>query len=133
MIVADTNLIAYLLVQGERSALAEQVLEKDPHWIAPILWRSELRQVLLKTVRAGLSATRARELMTHAEDFLYGREFTVPSGDVLNLGFASPCSAYDCEFVALALSKDVPLVTSDRRLRRAFPDVAVDPESFVQG
>ena len=37
----------------------------------------------------------------------------------------SHCSAYDCEFVALALELEVPLVTADRQLLRSFPRIAV--------
>ena len=46
MIVADTNLIAHLLLPGEHTRDSERVYEKDPHWIAPLLWRSEFRNVL---------------------------------------------------------------------------------------
>jgi predicted nucleic acid-binding protein len=56
-----------------------------------------------------------------AEALLAGREFEVDSQRVLELVRDSDCSAYDCEFIALALQLDVKLVTMDARLRRAFP------------
>jgi predicted nucleic acid-binding protein len=40
---------------------------------------------------------------------------------VLTLALESGCSAYDCEFVALAKQLGVKLVTEDAKLRRAFP------------
>ena len=43
---------------------------------------------------------------------------------VLDLVGTSPCSAYDCEFVAAAQQLGVPLVTEDRAILDAFPDRA---------
>jgi len=37
----------------------------------------------------------------------------------------SDCSAYDCEFMALAMKLDTRLVTVDKKLLRAFPKRAV--------
>ena len=44
----------------------------------------------------------------------------VDSATVLALAASSNCSAYDCEFVALADYLDVPLVTADRKLKTRF-------------
>jgi predicted nucleic acid-binding protein len=44
----------------------------------------------------------------------------------------STCTAYDCEFVALAHSQEVQLVTADRQIRREFPEVAISLREFVQ-
>ncbi len=132
MIVVDTNVLAYLLLPGGQQAVAEQVLALDPRWAAPLLLRSEFRNVLSGWVRRGaLTLDRAVTTAVEAEDYVRGREYTVPSRDVLELAGRSGCTAYDCEFVALARQLGVRLVTSDRQLLAAFPGTAVSLESFV--
>ena len=134
MIVADTNLVVYLVVPGEHTEAAESVLAKDSAWAAPILWRSELRNVLATYVRSGrLEVGDAVLMAEHAEALIATREYTVPTRAVLDLAAASGCAAYDCEFVVLARELDVPLVTSDRALLEAFPDATTTPERFVRG
>ncbi len=86
MIVVDANLLAYLVLPGERSGEAEAVLAKDPTWVVPPLWRSELRSVVHKYVlRGDLSVARAITLLEHAADVIDGREGEVDSRDVLEL------------------------------------------------
>jgi predicted nucleic acid-binding protein len=51
MIVVDTNIIGYLYLTSERSRQAEQALRQDPQWAAPLLWRSEFRNVLALYLR----------------------------------------------------------------------------------
>lgn len=132
MIVADTNLVAHLLLPGDGTASAESVFERDPRWAAPLLWRSELRNVLATFTRQGsLAVATAVELMADAERLMEGDEYAVPSDDVLRAAADSGCSAYDCEFAILARDLAVPLVTSDRRLQRAFPEHARSPEAFL--
>ncbi len=46
MIVVDSNVLAYLYLPGEYTAAAEVLLEHDSDWAAPILWRSEFRNIL---------------------------------------------------------------------------------------
>ena len=134
MIVADVNLIAYLLLGGPEQSLAQQVLERDAAWAAPLLWRSEFRNVLAAFMRQrGLSVSDAWRAHGLADHLLAGQEFMVPGDRVLALVAASACSAYDCEYVALAEELAVPLVTADRQLLRAFPDRAISPMDFVAG
>jgi predicted nucleic acid-binding protein len=52
-------------------------------------------------------------------------EHEVDSRLVLELVRDSDCSAYDCEFVALAMALGVKLVTMDAKLLKAFPKYAV--------
>ena len=134
MIVVDTNVIAYLLLPGERSASARAVLRRNAEWASPLLWRSEFRSVLAQYLRsAALDFESATRLMDEAETLLRGGEFQVPSAEVLRLVSTSKCSAYDCEFVALAEDLAVPLVTADSRVLNEFPSVTTSLEEFARG
>ena len=100
MIVVDTNLLAYLFINGEQSALAEKAYAKDPHWSAPMLWRSEFRSVLIKCVRKEVLGLDDAVLMARqAEAVMAGNEYAVGSDDVLRIADSAGCSAYDAEFV----------------------------------
>ncbi len=119
-------MIAYLYLPTEYTPHAEALLERDPEWVSPVLWRSEFRNILAGYMRrTTLTFDTARDLQAEAEDLLAGREYEVDSQRVLELVRDSDCSAYDCEFVALALRLGVRLVTMDRKLLAAFPTLTV--------
>lgn len=131
MIVADTNVIAYLFIPGTYTSLAEKALRKDPAWAAPMLWRSEFRNVLAGYIRRkNMSFDTAVQIVEEAETLLGNHEYAVASFKVLELVERSNCSAYDCEFVALAQDLDVPLLTTDNKLLKSFPTTAL-PLKFV--
>jgi predicted nucleic acid-binding protein len=126
VIVVDTNVLVYLLLPGEHTEQAERILRRDPVWAAPLLWRSEFRNVLAVYMRQGrLSLDHALQLMDNAEILLQGREYAVSSVRVLSLVAGTRCSADDGEFVALAQDLGVSLVTSDARLLAEFPATAI--------
>lgn len=131
MIIADTNLLVYLYLPGEHTEAAERVLHRDARWAAPLLWRSEFRNVLTLYLRRNLLTMEAAvDAFREAETTVQGREYSVETTRVLDLVRQSSCSAYDCEFVALAQELRVPLVTSDTRVLQNFPEIAVAPERF---
>lgn len=67
----------------------------------------------------------ARNLQSEAESLLAGNEHEAHSAQVLELVRDTDCSAYDCEFAALAIRPRVKLVTMDSKLLKAFPKVVV--------
>ena len=126
MIVVDPNVLAYLYLPGEYSTAAEALLEQDSDWAAPILWRSEFRNILAGYLRRkAITFEQAVSLQREAESLLEGAEFELESLAVLDLVRDSDCSAYDCEFIALAMKLDTKLVTMDKKLLRAFPKRAI--------
>jgi predicted nucleic acid-binding protein len=134
MIVVDTNIIAYLYLAGERSSQVELLLGENAHWAAPVLWRSEFRNVLAQYMRKKLlSLDQAQQIMQEALALMQGREYEIVSLRVLELVASSTCSAYDCEFVALAEDLKTSLVTVDQKILKEFPQIAVSPDEFVGG
>jgi predicted nucleic acid-binding protein len=126
VIVVDSNVVAYLYLPGDYTEKAEALLERDADWAAPLLWRSEFRNILAGYMRRKtLTFEAARDLQLEAESLLAGAEHEVDSRHVLELVRDSDCSAYDCEFVALAMNLDVKVVTMDAKLLKAFPKYAV--------
>jgi predicted nucleic acid-binding protein len=127
VIVVDSNVVAYLYLPSEHTPAAERLLEQNPNWAAPILWRSEFRNILAGCMRRKmLTLESARALQSEAEQLLFGGEYEPQSALVLELVSQSVCSAYDCEFIALAVTLNVPLATADKQLLKAFPGRTID-------
>jgi predicted nucleic acid-binding protein len=133
VIVVDTNILVSLWLSADSGDIAERLLLVDHGWSAPLLWRSEFRNVLVGYVRRrALSLPKAVQIIMSAEDQMRNREFSVTSEAVIARAIASGCTAYDCEFVVLAEQLDVPLVTNDKQVVSAFPDLAVPPLQFLE-
>lgn len=124
MIVVDTNILVYRWLPGPRAAAVEALIRRDPQWAAPILWRSEFRNVLAGLMRAGrLAETDAEHATGLAAGCLLGGEHAVADHAVFSLVARTRCTAYDCEFAALAQSLRTTLVTEDRALLTALPEL----------
>lgn len=133
MIVADTNTIAYLYLPTDQTNDVVALLHKDPHWVAPLLWRSEFRNILALYIRKNvIDLDTAFTMQSQAERHLADREYSVSSTSVLMLAEQSGCSAYDCEFVSVAAALNVKLVTSDKKLVQAFPEIAVTAGDYLR-
>jgi len=132
MIVVDTNVIASMWVPNDMDEWVYKVLKADDNWIAPLLWRSEFRNVLSIYLRKQILAFPVvLQVTEEAEQLMDDNEFEVNSTQVMSLVADSSCSAYDCEFVALADDLNVQLVTFDKKIVRDFPDIAISPKEFA--
>lgn len=132
MIVVDTNVIASMWVPNDMDEWVYKILKKDDGWVAPLLWRSEFRNVLSIYLRKDiLEFSVVLQAAEEAEHLMNSNEFEVNSTQVMSLVSNSSCSAYDCEFVALSDDLNVPLVTFGKKILREFPNIAIHPEEFA--
>jgi predicted nucleic acid-binding protein len=125
VIAVDTNVIAYLLLPGPYSAAADQLRAMDADWVAPPLWRSELRNVMNMARRASqLDLPAALSLLDLADEVMRRADVLPDPRRVMQLAEFSGCTTYDCEFVEVAERRGLPLYTVDKKLLAAFPTLA---------
>jgi len=123
LIVVDTNVIAYLLIEGDRTNRARSLWRDEPDWRVPPLWRHEFLNVLATFAkRGGADLADTTQLWTHAVDAIGSGEIEVDMSAALELAVTRQISAYDAQFITLARRLSVPLVTEDKKLRKTFPD-----------
>lgn len=133
MIVVDNSVLVYFWLPSEFAGLAEAAKTRDSAWAAPILWRAEFRNVLAGYLRRKvLTEAEANAAYLNVQKDLGAHEYSVPTERVVKLVLASDCTAYECEYVALAQDLAVPLVTADRQVIKAFPKTAVALEKFAK-
>ena len=134
MIVVDTNVIGYLYFPGERSEQAQESIAEGSAVGGAVALAQRVSQRLdLVRPEAAVDAGRgAGESWTESLRLMSGREHDVSLRHVLRLAAESGCSAYDCEFVALAQDLNVPLVTVDKQVLSQFPDVAIALDNSLQ-
>jgi predicted nucleic acid-binding protein len=126
--VADTNVLAALMLPTAENAGVIGLFRQDPDWRLPPLWRSEFRHVLLKYVRAGiLEPAQAVALWGKAVERFALQEEPVDGQRVLELAIQSGCSSYDAELVVLAEQLGCRLLTFDRKLLQLFLAVTLQP------
>ncbi len=133
MIVVDTNIIAHFWLPSDSTDLVEKLFLLESDWVAPLLWKSEFRNVVLLYLRKNLiNLSEAIQITEKAENQMKEREFHVNSIQVFTHAEKSDCSAYDCEFISLAEDLDIKLITLDKKILKSFPGRASNPIDFIK-
>ena len=128
MTVVDTNVIAYLLIPGQRSARADRLMETDPDWIAPRLWLDEFTNILCTLERsAQITSADAVGILDDALELMGGGSYEVPPERVLSVARRTGLSGYDSQYVALAEDMGLHLHTCDKAILQSCPELARQP------
>lgn len=133
LIVVDTNILAYLLIEGDHTAQARLLLSRDPQWAAPSFWRVEFLNVLMNYSRhQKLPALVVRGVWKSSFQLSHLREEAVEASDALELALRHRLSGYDALFAALAQNLDTVCVTQDKAFRKAAPSLTATMDEFLK-
>ena len=128
MIVVDTNVIAYLLIEGEFTESVTKLRNKEPVWIAPRLWLDEFLNILAISERHSImSAGVADSTLALACELMEGQSYDLPAQRILATARRTSCTAYDSQYVCLAEDLGLKLYTYDSRILANCPDLAIQP------
>jgi len=132
MIVVDTNVIAHYFLRGDNDQAVIDVMQKDSEWVAPSLWRSEARNVvMIMHVHGKEDLYELMNRLAMAETHLRTRTIQVRSENVIPIAKESGLTAYDAEFVSAAIELDCKLVTMDRKIQSSYPQIAFHPMTWL--
>ncbi|MBM4334144.1 MAG: type II toxin-antitoxin system VapC family toxin [Deltaproteobacteria bacterium] len=133
MIVVDSNIIAARNLTSVLSAKAEQVEQKDPGWIVPILWRYEFQNILATAIKSKqIRPEQALEVWEKVFSIISENEAEPSPAKVIALVTQHGITAYDGQFIALAMEMGIQCVTEDCELQGKFPNIAVSMEGFLK-
>ncbi|MFN8062711.1 MAG: type II toxin-antitoxin system VapC family toxin [Vicinamibacterales bacterium] len=131
--VVDTNVVAYFLLGTEGFVgEARRGLDAVATPLAPGHWEAELTNVLWMAARSGVLPPDEAPIRLGLARRL-GIESvataTLCQGALLR-ALDSGVSVYDTLFVELAARLSCPLLTFDKAVLRAFPDIALRPRDL---
>lgn len=133
MIVVDSNVLSARNVTGILTRLAEQVEERDSVWIVPPLWRYEFQNILAKAIWVRqITLEDAMVAWRKASTQMFENEHAPSPEKVIDLSARYRITAYDANFIALAMEMGVMCVTEDGELQKKFPAIAVSMEAFIK-
>lgn len=122
MIVADANVLVYLLVQTPQTRLAEKWAEFDPKWCLPELWRFEFTNAVMTFVRSGkLSSAEGEDALSEAIELFSPMELRVDPIVAYRTALRFRISPYDANYICLAELLGVRCVTADKQLLERVP------------
>ena len=133
MIVVDTNVIAYLMIEGEKTEMAQRTFRRDSNWVIPALWRHEFLNVLATFVHhGGIEMEQAADIWQRSTHLFSFAERDVDMLSALRLACRHDISAYGAQYVALAMELSVPYVTEDRQMLKTFPNITMSMQKFCE-
>lgn len=133
MLVVDANVLAYFLVQGEKTDQARSLRAVDPDWQAPTLIFYEVASVLTQLAKqGGISLEAAQAAFATALTLVTPVGSQVDGRRTIEIAARLDVSAYDACYLATAESLGAPLATEDGRLLRLAPEVARTPASWSE-
>lgn len=134
MILIDTNVLAYLLIDGERTAIARELHRRDPDWRSEAFLLVEFSNVLLRYMQVrNLRLSLALGFLADAEQLLRGKLTKAPHGAVLEAAANFRVTAYDARFLTVAKTTGIKLTTEDAKLRGAAPDLTQSLTEALRG
>jgi len=98
----------------------------------PVLWRYEFQNILATAIKAKqITQEHALVVWQKVAAILFENESEPSPAKVIDLVAQYGITAYDGQFIALAMGMGIPCITEDQELRRKFRGIALSMDDFL--
>ena len=116
VIVVDSSVVAYLLIEGELTEVVRELYQVDSEWVTPPILNHEMLSILA-AVGAEENSSHSVEVIWRDIRALLGARQQVPDPvNSLRLAIELGISGYDAQYLSLAQQLNLPLITGETRL-----------------
>jgi len=131
MIVVDATVVPFLFLEGEMTQAVRDLHALDPGWVTPPILNHEILHLLSK-LGVAEGHEPMEKLWREIRSVLSAGQQVPDPVRSLRLGIEYGLSGFEAQYLCLAESLHLPLITEDVRLRELFPKRAFGVVNYLQ-
>jgi len=131
MIVVDASVVAFLLIDGELTDAVRELHRIDPDWVTPPILNHEMLNILAAVGSAEGSSEAMEPIWRHVRALVASRQQVPDPVRSLRLGVELGISGNEAQYLCLAESLGLPLITQEKSLLQAAPKRAVSVHDYL--
>jgi predicted nucleic acid-binding protein len=120
MIVVDTTVVPFLFLEGELTKAVRELHSVDPGWVTPPILNHEILNLLTK-IGVDEGHEPMERLWREIRSVLGANQQIPDPVRSLRLGIEHGLSGHEAQYLCLAESLGLPLITEEERLMALFP------------
>jgi predicted nucleic acid-binding protein len=131
MIVVDATVVPFLFLEGELTEVVRELHALDSGWVTPPILNHEILHLL---TRLGIAEGKEpMERLWREIRVLLSTAQQIPDPvRSLRLGIEYGLSGYEAQYICLAESLNLPLITEESRLQELFPKRALGVMDYLR-
>jgi predicted nucleic acid-binding protein len=131
MIVVDATVVPFLFLEGEMTQAVRDLHALDPGWVTPPILNHEILHLLSKLGVAEGHEPMER-LWREIRSILSASQQVPDPVRSLRLGIDHGLSGYEAQYLCLAESLNIPLITEETRLQELSPKRAFGVMDYLR-
>jgi len=131
MIVVDASVVAFLLIDGELTDAVRKLHRIDPDWVTPPILNHEMLNILAAVGSAEGNSAAMEGVWRDVRALVASRQQVPDPVRSLRLGVELGISGNEAQYLCLADSLGLPLITQEKNLLQAAPQRAVSVLDYL--
>jgi predicted nucleic acid-binding protein len=131
MIIVDASVVAFLLIDGELTDAVRELHRIDPDWVTPPILNHEMLNILAAVGSAEGNSAAMEGVWRDVRALVASRQQVPDPVRSLRLGVELGISGNEAQYLCLADSLGLPLITQEKNLLQAAPQRAVSVLDYL--